>query len=319
MFTAAWTVVWAWVVVEVIQWLLRVLPVLWALLMGWLFPAFDWDLRLEQIPPMEDIEVVEVEIEEPPGIAELERRWEGDEGELDEADLAEAAALYEEILEAERHRVERESVRELALHSGLLAIIGTSSLDSEISGIFGSEAGVYSISGLSYGEGLSVGSGGLGIRGSGLGGGGTAEGLGGLGTIEAGGSGWGTGGGRVAGLGEIRDRGSMTIGTPTVDGALTQAEVTRVVSRYGGSLRYCYERGLAKSDGKLAGEIRVDFTIGATGVVSRASLGSASLSDPSVQSCVLSRFRRMRFPPPLEGGTVEVRFPVAFSPEAPPP
>jgi hypothetical protein len=112
--------------------------------------------------------------------------------------------------------------------SGMLALLGSSSGD-ELSNVFGSDDS-FAIGGLigsleDYEGGVvggvaggTVGIGGLGSRGSGLGGGGTAEGLGGLGVI-----GRGAGDGPGQGYGTISGRKHATVkqaATPEIDTAI---------------------------------------------------------------------------------------------------
>ncbi len=166
--------------------------------------------------------------------------------------------------------------------------------------------------------GEAYGVGGLGLRGSGagLGGSGRAEGIG-LGNVGTLGRGAGAGGG-ATGFGSGRLSGgpkaaspSVRMGATTVSGSLAPEVVQRVVRRQFGRIRYCYEKGLTNSP-TLAGKITTSFTINATGATEGISTNS-DLSDKEVVSCVSNTFAALSFPKP-EGGVVKVTFPISFSP-----
>jgi hypothetical protein len=166
------------------------------------------------------------------------------------------------------------------------------------------------IGGLIGAKGTPIGSGGLGSRGSGLGGG-TAEGLGGLGTKGrgTGSSGFGKGGGNFGAKGE----GGITAvgGDPIIMGALDRALIDEVVKRHMNQITYCYQKELKKNP-KLGGKVKIKFVISKSGSVSKASVGSSSMKTKAVESCISSRFLRMKFPKPKGGGIVIVQYPFVF-------
>jgi pSer/pThr/pTyr-binding forkhead associated (FHA) protein len=168
------------------------------------------------------------------------------------------------------------------------------------------------IGGLIGAKGTQIGSGGLGSRGSGFGGGGTADGLGGLGTkgIGSGASGYGAGGGNFGqkGKGSIGAVG----GDPIILGALDRSLIDEVVKRHLKAIRYCYQKELTKSP-NLKGKVVVKFVIAKDGSVSSASKKTSTMKSPSVESCVVSRFKRMQFPKPKGGGIVIVSYPFIFT------
>ena len=154
--------------------------------------------------------------------------------------------------------------------------------------------------------------GGLGSRGSGFGGGGTAAGLGGLGTrgTGLGASGYGRGsgfygkkGGGAPGVGR---------GSPIIMGALDKSLIDRVVKSHMAQIKFCYERELNKNP-KLFGKIIVKFVIAKDGSVSSATTKASTMKNPIVEQCVNKRFLRMRFPSPKGGGIVIVSYPFVFN------
>jgi pSer/pThr/pTyr-binding forkhead associated (FHA) protein len=202
--------------------------------------------------------------------------------------------------------------KQIAESAGLLAdlnqmtdtsMFGTGGLDSAVSSAVGG------LIGSQYGQ---FGAGGLGSRGSGLGGGGTAAGLGGMGTR---GTGMGASGyGRGAGFYGKKGGGAPGVGTgdPIILGALDKSIIDRIVKQHLAKIRYCYQKELNKNP-KLFGKIVVKFVIAKDGSVSTASTKSTTLRNPIVEKCINSRFMRMRFPAPKGGGIVIVSYPFVFN------
>jgi Ca-activated chloride channel homolog len=160
------------------------------------------------------------------------------------------------------------------------------------------------IIGTQYGN--SYGSGGLGSRGSGLGGGGTGEGLGGLTTRGRGrgSSGYGAGNSAPA---------TPSVGSPIILGSVDKTQVDRTIKQHLAQIRYCYQKELNKNPA-LAGKVVVKFTIGADGTVTAAEIKSSTLNNETVEACICARFMRMTFPAPAGGGVVVVSYPFVFKP-----
>jgi TonB family protein len=79
-----------------------------------------------------------------------------------------------------------------------------------------------------------------------------------------------------------------------------------------GVLRGCYEAALSRN-AAATGTVTVRFVIGPTGQVVRASDDGSTLTDRVAVQCVVGAMRKMTFPPPSGGGTVEVVYPVRFA------
>ena len=99
----------------------------------------------------------------------------------------------------------------------------------------------------------------------------------------------------------------------TVTGALDRAEIDAVFRARTDVLMYCYQKGL-RYNPRLGGVMTVLFTVGSRGRVESASVADSTLRSPDVESCVVSKVRRLEFPAPADGRTVDVRRPVVFSP-----
>ena len=120
--------------------------------------------------------------------------------------------------------------------------------------------------------------------------------------------------GRGAGFYGQRGGGSPGVGAgdPIVLGALDKSLIDRVVKSHLAQIRYCYQRELAKNP-KLFGKIVVKFIIAKDGTVSSATTQSSTMNNPVCESCITSRFLRMRFPAPKGGGIVTVSYPFVFT------
>ncbi len=203
--------------------------------------------------------------------------------------------------------------KEIAESTGLLADMNQDSNMAALMGSGGVGAGVSNALGtLSAGNyGVQMGSGGLGGRGNGLGGGGSGEGLGGLGTKGrgTGGSGYGRGGGYVGKKGDGEP--SMGTGDPIILGALDKSVIDRVIKSHLAEIRYCYNKELNKNP-KLYGKIVIKFVIDKDGKVSSALTKTTSMNNAIVEDCMCSRFMRFQFPQPKGGGIVIVSYPFIF-------
>jgi TonB family protein len=188
--------------------------------------------------------------------------------------------------------------------------------------------------------GNSFGYGGLGVRGTGRGGGGDGAGtigLGGLRTIGHGGTAGGSGYGACGALdarspsdsrGGVIDacaaplrRHSGSIPTvhfcgpaPCMDirGSLSKEVIRRHIRRNINSIRYCYEKELiARPD--LEGRVAVRFMISAQGAVVSSTVESSTLGEPVAEQCVARAVERIGFPQTDDGLPVLVTYPFVFA------
>lgn len=139
--------------------------------------------------------------------------------------------------------------------------------------------------------------------------------------------GWGkkgTGIGRVStgkaasGTGIVGDqvRLSINLNGPEeaiVLGAIDRNAVAEAILSHRDEFRYCYEKEINAENANLSGQIGTRFVIGASGRVTQAGIESSSLKNTYVENCVLAVLKRIHFPAPKGGGTVEVRFPFKFN------
>ena len=88
--------------------------------------------------------------------------------------------------------------------------------------------------------------------------------------------------------------------------------IYKVVMRRKNLIKFCYDKALMLNP-QLSGKLIVKWVIGAGGRVIKADIVVSSMKDKSVQSCVLTRIRSMRFAKP-KAGTCVVRWPFRFKP-----
>jgi hypothetical protein len=188
--------------------------------------------------------------------------------------------------------------------AGLSTVFGTGGLGGDLKGAVGNMFGP--VVGDSYGLG------GLGIRGSGRGGGGQGEtiGIGAVGTKGRGG-GLGSYGTGVGGLGKKGDRDvNVATGPATVMGSIDKELVRKVIQDHAAQIRYCYEQQLAVNP-KLQGKVSIKWIIQADGSATNAQVegGATTLEDDKVHACMISRIQSWAFPKPKGGGIAVITYP----------
>ena len=264
----------------------------------------DDDVKVEDLE-----EEKKVELEKPKeGLVEAsqQRKSLGDEGRVGEekSKVANAQGSARRSLDAK-----------VAQSSGIMGALssGAQSFDRVFGGGglgAGMEQTLGSVTGLSGVD--QFGSGGLGTRGFGTGGGGNALGIGGLGTRGRGGGGGGKYG---MAAGQIGRKGRAEIsaggGQAVIMGALDRSVIDAYIRRNLAKIRWCYEKELAK-DPKLFGRVVINFTISGTGAVSQSRVNRTTMGNETVESCIANQIRTIRFPAPKGGGIVIVNYPFVF-------
>ena len=188
---------------------------------------------------------------------------------------------------------------------GISTIFGHQGLGGELKSAMGNMFGAA--------PGDAAGLGGLGLRGSGSGGGGLGDtiGIGGIGTRGRGGGtgGYGTGVGVLGGKKDV-DIG-ITSSEPTVMGSLDKELIRKVIHANRSQIRFCYESQLNRFP-KLEGKVAVKFVISASGAVATSSVAQSSVGNAELEACVAGRVRTWVFPKPKGGGVVVVTYPFIF-------
>ncbi|MBI5547321.1 MAG: adventurous gliding motility protein GltG [Deltaproteobacteria bacterium] len=211
------------------------------------------------------------------------------------------------------------NAKDLVKNSGLLKTIGAGMGGGGLSTIFGQgglggdiKGAVGNMFGSRVGD--AGGFGGLGLKGTGTGGGGMGNtiGIGGIGTKGRGGglSGYGTG------VANLDPKKKVDVGISSEDsvvqGSLDKELIRQVIRRNIGQIRYCYENELS-SKPNLAGKIAVRFVIAPNGDVQSAKVAEGStLNEANLSECIAVRVRSWKFPSPKGGGAVIVTYPFVF-------
>ena len=113
--------------------------------------------------------------------------------------------------------------------------------------------------------------------------------------------------------------GTYTAGIPSetvVLGSMDPDVIRRILRDNIPFFRSCYQKGLNRNTGQdISGTIRLVFSIGSSGYVSRAGVDGRTRLPARVKSCVVGVLRGIKFPRPLGGGTVDVKQPFNFFPK----
>ncbi len=107
---------------------------------------------------------------------------------------------------------------------------------------------------------------------------------------------------------------------PKVSETLTTESIQETVRRSFDVFRSCYDKGRARNP-KLAGTVLVHATVAKDGVVSEATLQTSKkdgplsqMSNQQVAGCVISEFRKLRFPAAAKA--ISFDYPFVFAPDA---
>lgn len=136
---------------------------------------------------------------------------------------------------------------------------------------------------------------GSGVSTVGIGGGGNSNKLGG---------GLGQGKTGAGGVGLIEEESEIV-------GGLDREVIAQYIKTQLGQILYCYERQLSANP-NLYGKIAVKFTIAGTGQVETQSINDTTLKNVSVESCILNKISKWKFPEPKGGTKVLVTYPFLF-------
>jgi len=113
--------------------------------------------------------------------------------------------------------------------------------------------------------------------------------------------------------------GVYTAGIPSetvVLGSMDPDVIRRILRDNIPFFRSCYQKELNANPGRdISGTIRLVFTIGASGHVSRAGVDGRTRLPRDVKKCVVRTLRGIKFPKPMGGGTVDVKQPFNFFPK----
>jgi TonB family protein len=114
---------------------------------------------------------------------------------------------------------------------------------------------------------------------------------------------------------ERKIKGAVKIKKPSEafgTGVLDPNSIAKVVGRRKNAIKACYEKQLKKNP-KLAGKVKIQFTILGSGRVGDVQVLQDSTGEPAVGACIKRNMKRWKFPKP-DGGSVTVAFPFVFQP-----
>lgn len=254
--------------------------------------------------PMEEEEEVDEPEEDTTG-----KKAGGEEGKFGDEDS--------EIPESKIPKIDGEMVDEIDVKNiGVNKALSSDLLGSgPLKNIFGDQQGFDSKMQVAMsGEGgelvVGRGAGGMGMRGTGKGGGGEGFGrVGGLGKVDTGG---GKGMGGKIGKKKKKKVGiKVTKGAPKVGDFCDKNNIRRVVGAKTNAIKYCFEKELQKNP-KLSGKIIAQWNVGLDGAVMSASIASSTMKNSTVEGCITRVVKRMRFQKP-NGGICVINYPFIFS------
>ncbi len=108
-------------------------------------------------------------------------------------------------------------------------------------------------------------------------------------------------------------RSIYTAGIPSetvILGSMDPDIIRQILKEHIPQFRYCYQKEL-ESNTDASGVVRLNFVIGASGHVSKASVAGSGIP-VNVRKCVGNVLRGIQFPSPKGGGNVEVKQPINF-------
>lgn len=100
-----------------------------------------------------------------------------------------------------------------------------------------------------------------------------------------------------------------------VKGGLDPTAINLRIKKEGTRFRDCYNQALKLPAPPSTGRVEVLLKIDALGAAT-AKIASSTLNHAGVEKCLLDIFNELTFPQPEGGGTVDVTYPLNFSPPA---
>ncbi|MDC0746658.1 AgmX/PglI C-terminal domain-containing protein [Polyangium mundeleinium] len=201
----------------------------------------------------------------------------------------------------------RRKALEEAAEYGMVGVLQGSG--DNLAPVDGVEGGVFGgvVGGVVGGPSKVFGSGGLGLSGIGIGGGGTGEGVLGLGSIGT----IGHGSGHGVGSSRPGERVKVRIEAATITGPLTDDVVQRILADHREDVQDCYLLE-SKRGNRVRGRMTLSFTIDGAGRVDEVWVPESTFWQHELASCVAQVVGTFRFPAPSQGSQVKVLVPIIF-------
>jgi TonB family protein len=94
-------------------------------------------------------------------------------------------------------------------------------------------------------------------------------------------------------------------------GSMSKSSIQSVIRKNISKVNRVYERALQK-DPTLRGKIVVSFVVGPKGTVTSAKITYSTIKSLKMQAEILKVIKRMKFPKPAGGGSIQVSYPFIF-------
>lgn len=117
---------------------------------------------------------------------------------------------------------------------------------------------------------------------------------------------------------ENKNAGSKGVGQASVElrplaGKLTQDDIRRILEQNGDVFGECYTLGAGGKSKSFKGVVTVKATIGPKGAVNQVDVTKSTANNSKVDACVRESFKKIKFPPPHDGATTVISFPISFN------
>ncbi len=119
------------------------------------------------------------------------------------------------------------------------------------------------------------------------------------------------GAGMLGVLGTRGRGGGRSMAYGRVMGSMSKTSIQSVIRKNISKVNRVYERALQK-DPSLKGKIVVSFVVGPKGTVTSARITYSTIKDLKMQAEILKVIKRMKFPKPRGGGSIQVSYPFIF-------
>ncbi|MEO5728396.1 MAG: AgmX/PglI C-terminal domain-containing protein [Byssovorax sp.] len=113
--------------------------------------------------------------------------------------------------------------------------------------------------------------------------------------------------------------GGKTVGQAVVEtraplgGKLTQDDIRRILEQHGDVFGDCYTLGAGGKLKNFKGVVTVKATIGPKGAINQVDVTKSTANNTKVDACVRDSFKKIKFPPPHDGATTVITFPISFN------
>jgi TonB family protein len=94
---------------------------------------------------------------------------------------------------------------------------------------------------------------------------------------------------------------------------MSKSSIQSVIRKNVSKVNRVYAKHL-QTDPSLRGKIVVSFVVGPKGTVTSAKISYSSVKSRQMEADILKIIKRLKFPPPAGGGSIQVSYPFIFQP-----